>query len=197
MTAKHFYIFRHGECPFNLSGHIQGQRFNGSLTEHGKRQALMVGLALQDKQIDVIVSSPMRRAVQTAQLARHFIPAPILIDNRFIEVNMGIIEGMHISVAEQKFAALYKHWRSNNPQDAEVCFENGETKAAVRRRIFAALNHYALQTPYQNIAVSGHGITISQTLLYFGVSRANIPNGSILSLRHDAAGWQYDGFILI
>lgn len=32
-TPKNFYIFRHGECPLNVSGRIQGQTFDGELTE--------------------------------------------------------------------------------------------------------------------------------------------------------------------
>lgn len=38
-TPKNFYIFRHGECPLNVSGRIQGQTFDGELTEKGRAQA--------------------------------------------------------------------------------------------------------------------------------------------------------------
>ena len=46
---KHFYIFRHGQCPLNISNHIQGQRFNGNLTPIGKLQALKTGEKLKNK----------------------------------------------------------------------------------------------------------------------------------------------------
>lgn len=196
-AAKQFYIFRHGECPFNVTGHIQGQTFNGNLTEHGRQQAANVGAALKDKEIEIIITSPLRRAVQTAQIVRSFIKdVPIWVDKRFIEVNMGEAEGMHISVAEKKFAKLYRRWRSSKPQDADACFLNGETKAEVRHRIFEALNFYATETDYQNIAVSGHGITLSQVLLYFRINRSDIPNGAILHLSFQNGHWKYEELML-
>ena len=193
--AKHFYIFRHGECPFNLSGHIQGQRFNGRLTEKGRRQAASVGERLRGREIDIIVSSPMTRALQTAKIVSQSINTPILIDKRLIEVNMGIVEGMHISTAEKRFPELYRHWRSNKPGDRMTRFEKGETKAEVRHRIFEALTHYAQETPYRNIAISGHGITISQLLLNFNIQQADIPNGAVLHLIYRRGKWIYGGFI--
>lgn len=195
-TAKHFYIFRHGECPFNLSGHIQGQRFNGRLTERGRQQAVSVGKRLRGRDIEIIVSSPMTRALQTAKIVRQIInDVPILVDNRLIEVNMGVVEGMHISVAEKRYSELYRHWRSNNPQDRATRFANGETKAEVRQRIFEALNYYARETAYRRVAVSGHGITISQLLLHFDILRSDIPNGAILHLGYHQEQWSCFGFI--
>ena len=72
---KHFYIFRHGQCPLNVTGHVQGQKFNGSLTEEGRRQASCTADKLKDKQITLIVTSPMKRAVQTALIIAEKIKA--------------------------------------------------------------------------------------------------------------------------
>lgn len=192
---KNFYIFRHGECPFNVSGHIQGQKFNGGLTLKGQEQARHTGEILAGRNIEIIVSSPMKRALQTAKIVAQRINAPILIDRRFIEVNMGVAEGMHITLAEKNFAELYQRWRSNRPDDGGTRFEKGESKAEVRKRLFEGLNYYAEQTPYTNIGISGHGITISQALLSVGICRNNIPNGSVLHLLHDEAGWKYGEFL--
>ena len=111
--TKHFYIVRHGECPLNVTNHIQGQRFNGNLTLSGCLQAQRTGKNLRNKNITLIVSSPMKRAMQTAKIVSEIIKAPILIDTRFIEVNMGIVEGMHISYVEKYFSDLYYKWRNN------------------------------------------------------------------------------------
>ena len=51
---KHFYIFRHGQCPLNITNHIQGQRFNGNLTPIGKLQALKTGEKLKNKNITLL-----------------------------------------------------------------------------------------------------------------------------------------------
>ena len=192
---KHFYIFRHGECPFNVSGHIQGQRFNGRLTSNGIRQAHNVGQCLLDKHIEVIISSPMRRALETSKIVQKYLNVPIFIDHRFIEINMGIIEGMHISLAEKKYAKTYSLWRNPLYQNKNIRFLGGESKNEVRQRIIEALTHYACETTYQNLAISGHGITISQTLMNLGIDITDIQNGSIVHISYSHPDWQYLGFI--
>ena len=170
--VKYFYIFRHGECPLNKTGHIQGQTFNGSLTERGCRQAQNIGMILKDKKIEIIISSPLKRAIQTAKIIRENLElVPILVDKRITEVNMGVVEGMHISCAEKKYAQTYEKWRSGKLKDLLTSFENGESKADVRKRIFEALEYYANNTNYVNIAISTHGIAISQILQYFGIKK--------------------------
>ena len=191
--TKHFYIFRHGQCPFNVSGHIQGQRFNGNLTPEGRRQAARTAEKLKDKHITLIVSSPMKRALQTAAIVAGRCHAPILVDHRFIEVNMGIVEGMHISAVEKNFAELYDRWRHD--KQGNIRFMFGETKSEVRRRILQGLNYYAENTPHPNIGISSHGIAISQMLQYFNIDRCNIPNGAVLHLSYDAPSWQYQEFM--
>lgn len=193
--TKHFYIFRHGECPFNVTGHIQGQRFNSSLTPNGRAQAHRVGERLCGKNIEVIISSPMRRALETAKIVQNHIGVPIYVDRRFIEVNMGIVEGMHISLAEKRYAETYAMWRNPDYQKKNIRFTGGESKEDVRRRVFEALNYYTHATSYQNLAVSGHGITISQTLLNFNVEKPDIENGAIVHICYNSPQWEYLGFI--
>ncbi len=191
--TKHFYIFRHGQCPLNVSGHIQGQKFNGELTAEGHRQATHTADILKDKQITLIISSPLKRALQTALIVADKIKAPIWIDHRFIEVNMGIVEGMHISFVEKKFAEIYTRWR--NDPSGSVRFKGGETKGEVRKRILQGLNFYALTTPHQNIAISSHGIVLSQMMQHLGINKYDIPNGSVLHLYYQNPNWHYHEFL--
>ena len=190
---KHFYIFRHGQCPLNISNHIQGQRFNGNLTPIGKLQALKTGEKLKNKNITLIVSSPLKRAMQTAKIVSDIIKAPILIDSRFTEVNMGIVEGMHISYVEKNFSELYFNWRNNKNGDTR--FAGGETKQEVRARILDGLNHYSDNPIHQNIGISSHGIAISQIMQHFGIPCSNVPNGAILHISHHSTDWQYHELI--
>ncbi len=195
-NIKNFYIFRHGECPLNQSGHIQGQSINGKLTDKGCKQAHAIGNILKDKKIEIIISSPMIRAIQTAKIVRDYLDKiPIMVDHRLTEVNMGVVEGLHLSLAEKLYKDVYKHWRSNKPKDLLTSFENGETKADVRKRVFAALEYYAQKTSYYNIAVSSHGIVISQIMQFLGVKKSDIPNGSILFLAYINNAWRYNGFV--
>lgn len=190
---KHFYIFRHGQCPLNVTGHVQGQKFNGSLTEEGRRQASCTADKLKDKQITLIVTSPMKRAVQTALIIAEKIKAPIWVDHRFIEVNMGIIEGMHISVVEKKFGETYDQWRHN--KNGTIRFKGGETKSEVRTRILEGLNFYDENTSHDNIGISSHGIAISQMMQYLGQNCSDVPNGAVLHLSRENGKWKYHELI--
>ena len=193
--VKNFYIFRHGQSSYNVEGKIQGHTNNSVLTNQGIDQAHNAANLLKNKNIEVIVSSPLRRAKQTGSIVAKSIQVPLRFDDRFTEVNVGIAEGMHYTKAMETFGELYTKWRSADPQYADIHFEQGESKRQVQQRIFKALNEYARKSKYSNIAVSGHGITLSQALMALNVETDDIPNGSIVHLQYDNEQWKYLGFV--
>ncbi len=188
---KDFYVFRHGETSYNVSGHIQGHSNDSRLTANGKLQARAAGYKLKSKNIEIIFSSPLDRAVETGRIIADIIKVPLQTDERLIEVNVGIAEGMHYLEAEKQFADLYRRWRSTDPQYADTRFEGGETKNEVRARIFEALNFYAAETPYHHIAVSAHGITLTLILQALQIQRYDIPNCTIVHLAYNKNNWQF------
>ena len=109
---------------------------------------------------------------------------------RFIEVDVGVIEGMHFSEIEEKYGEEYKRWRSSDIRDEDFHFERGESKREVCMRVFDGLNYYAESSPYQNIAISAHGIVLSQVLLRLEHKEYTINNGSIISLEYDNGNWK-------
>lgn len=72
------YLIRHGETVDNVAQIMQGQT-QGCLTEHGREQAEEVAARLAKKKIDAIVSSDLRRAIQTAEIisTRHGLPVSV------------------------------------------------------------------------------------------------------------------------
>ncbi len=193
---KHFFLFRHGETTYNVNGLIQGQTNNSVLTEIGIKQAFCIGKTLQEYPLEVLISSPLKRAVQTATHVLTFFPnLPFQTDNRLTEVNVGEIEGLHYTVVQEKFKEKYQQWRSIDSTFQDVKFEAGESKRDVRTRIFDVLNDYANKTLYTYIAVSGHGILLSQLLLSLGHHISDIPNASILHLTYQHHQWTFEEMI--
>ena len=188
--VKHFYIFRHGQSTYNVAGRTQGQTNDSVLTELGKKQALNIGQRLKNKGIEIIICSPLQRSKQTAALANQSLNVQIIDDRRFIEVDVGVIEGMHFSEIEKKYGEEYKRWRSSSIRDENFHFERGESKREVYLRIFEGLNHYAENSPYQKIAISTHGIVLSQVLLRLEHKEYTINNGSIICLEYDNKNWK-------
>ena len=125
---KTFYIFRHGQSSYNLAGRTQGQTNDSVLTELGQQQAVQIGQRLQDKHIELILCSPLVRARQTAELANRSLNVPIIYDNRFIEVNVGEIEGLHYTEIMEKYGEKYQQWRSSDQQFENLRFNGGESK---------------------------------------------------------------------
>ncbi|KKK94352.1 hypothetical protein LCGC14_2683730, partial [marine sediment metagenome] len=60
------YCIRHGESTYNAEGRIQGQS-DVPLSELGRRQGEAVAAALRAEPVEAIYSSPLRRAMQTAE----------------------------------------------------------------------------------------------------------------------------------
>lgn len=191
-----FYIFRHGQSTFNTLGKVQGHTNSSILTDLGKKQALTVGQRLIDKNIDVIITSPLKRALETAEICNQLLKKPIVIDDAFIEVNVGEIEGLHHTEVSNKFGEKYDRWRSNSPKYLNLSFDGGESKQEVRDRIFSGLKKY-LQTDYQNIAISSHGIMLSQILLALGEDFIEISNSGIICLNNNGSelSLKFEGFI--
>ncbi len=101
---------------------------------------------------------------------------------------------MHYTQAMEKFGDLYKKWRSAKHPDEDICFEEGESKRQVRQRVFSALQQYA-QSKYNNIAISGHGITLTETLHALNIDKEEVDNGEIIHLQYDNDNWHYIGSI--
>ena len=193
---KHFYLFRHGETTYNTNGFIQGQTNNSVLTSKGIEQAYQIGLKLKKYPIEILLSSPLKRAIQTAdEVLKSFSNLPFQIDSRFTEVNVGEIEGLHYQIVQKKFKDKYEAWRSLDEKYLDLSFQGGESKRQVRTRIFDALLEYAQKTNYKHMAIAGHGILISQILLALDQSVEDVKNGSILHISFQNNNWHFEEFL--
>ena len=70
-------MFRHGQSTFNTKGIIQGHTDGSLLTDLGRQQAVEAGKKLADKNISLIISSPLKRAKETAELVNTSVKAEI------------------------------------------------------------------------------------------------------------------------
>lgn len=175
-----FFLVRHGETDWNLVGRIQGST-DIPLNETGRAQALATGEKMQGRRWDVIVSSPLSRAMETASIIATAIglPAPTPIAD-IVERNYGEAEGM----TGPELEAFY-------PNDTPV--PGRETREAVKARVIAALHVIASENQGKNVVVVAHGGVIRAVLqsttghAFFG---ERITNGSVHSFHHSDDGLQ-------
>lgn len=152
---------RHGESEWNAIGKWQGQT-DVPLTELGRSQARALGrrLARLKLRFDLVVSSDLSRASETAELALAELEAgPLLCDPRLREIKFGSLEGKtkaEFSDQEREHAA--KWWRS--PYDIQVQ-GGGESMSDLRRRVDAWMS----ELPDQGaVLVFSHGGVIRDRL---------------------------------
>lgn len=97
MSMTEICLVRHGQTDWNFQEIIQG-REDIPLNEVGKKQASQSAAALQAEAWDVIISSPLIRAQETAkEIAEATGLQSILLDERFVERNFGEASGKPVA----------------------------------------------------------------------------------------------------
>ncbi|GAB6089317.1 histidine phosphatase family protein [Spirochaeta dissipatitropha] len=105
------YIVRHGESEGNSQGILQGQK-DYPLSELGRQQSKSAAEHLSDLGIELVLSSPLLRTRETADIitAANEYPAAIL-DDRLMELDTGIFTGMTIREIEREMPAEWAAFR--------------------------------------------------------------------------------------
>ena len=176
---KNLYIFRHGQTDLNKEGRFQGQSNNPPLNAEGLAQAKALATQFTDIKLDIVYTSPLKRAYQTGEVVAKSKNVPLIVDKRLIEGNFGIAEGMLKTDIQMQFAAEYKRWRDF--KDMDYAFEGGESKQQILNRVLDFIAFLQTQ-PYQNIAVSAHSAVIRSLLIHLGVFQDKIPNAQFIKI---------------
>lgn len=88
-------LTRHGQTDWNVQGKAQG-RTDTELNSTGIEQAKMLAEKIKNYNIDVIISSPLKRARKTAEIIATGRNIPILCDEDIIERSFGKYEGQKL-----------------------------------------------------------------------------------------------------
>lgn len=151
-ARNNYFIMRHGESEHNVARVMDYKVSNKSpLTEKGKAVARQNAAFLKDKKIDIIITSPVLRTKQTAQIAADVIgfdKKKIIEDKRIIEVQTGVFDGRSVDEYRASFATNEEYF-TKTP-------EGGENFSDVRRRMGDFI--YDLETKYEgkNILIVSH-----------------------------------------
>lgn len=130
-------LARHGETPWNAEGRYQGQE-DIPLSDVGIAQATALGQRLADTRIHRAVSSPLSRAVRTAQLALGDARAAILeLDDGLKEIGHGEWEGLLASDIRQRDRQRLQAWR-DVPDTVQMPGAGGESLQQVLDRAWPA-----------------------------------------------------------
>lgn len=169
---KNLYLLRHAQSEYNEKGIFQG-RLNSDLTPLGFVQARLSAQELLDKNIEVIYSSPQRRAYKTALTVADVLGLEVIVDERIREMSFGIYEGKPFWELMEKEGEMLRAWLSNPLKNPLPTQENMEE---FKKRVEDFLRDI-LQNPYKNILIVAHGGTLHAIVcLSLGLGLENLWN---------------------
>lgn len=144
-------LARHGETDWNRAGRFQG-RADPPLNDLGRRQAVELAATLAGEEAAAVYTSPLRRALQTAEVvaAQHRL-TPVAVDG-LCEVDVGSWQGLTRPEVEQRFPEQYRRWL-----DYGQGWDDGETYEQMGTRVVTALEQLAAQREGERIIAVTHG----------------------------------------
>lgn len=105
MAEVHVFLIRHGETVLNAAGVLRGQ-LDIQLDETGEAEASALGELFRGVPLSAVVSSPLRRAVDTARPVAMASGAPLAIDDRLSDRYYGEWAGHSLEQVEARFGSI-------------------------------------------------------------------------------------------
>ncbi|QXJ20712.1 bifunctional RNase H/acid phosphatase [Actinomadura graeca] len=144
-------LLRHGETRLSVE-----KRFAGTgdvpLTGTGHAQARAAALALKDRGIEAIVTSPLSRCRDTAAEVASATGLDVRVEDGFRETDFGAWEGLTFAEAGERHPAELRAWL----RDPDAAPPGGESFAAVSRRVRTALDKLMVRHRHRTVLVVSH-----------------------------------------
>lgn len=155
MSTK-IIIVRHAQAEGNIKRYFQGHT-DGPISEGGFAQLDALAARFESIDFQAIYSSPLKRAYMTAEACNRRLKLPIHTDERLMEINGGVLEGVPWADFPKLYPEQAKFWDS-----APHLFrpEGGESVPEVIARMSAAVCDIAARHEGETVVVATHGCAI-------------------------------------
>jgi len=181
-------LARHGETEWNATEIFRG-RADVALNENGLRQAQLLGEYLSREKIDIVYSSPLKRAVKTAEAVagRHKLDVNI-VDN-LNDIDCGEWQGLTLREVKERYAELYQDWLDTPEQ---VKLPGGESLEEVRSRAVPFVQDAVMRCGEGKIVLVSHRV-VNKVLI---CALLGLDNSFFWSFKLDTGGitrFNFDG----
>ena len=182
-------LLRHGQTPMSVQKRYAG-RTDAPLTDTGVRQAVAAAKRLAPAGIAAIVTSPLQRAVRTAEEVAAATGVPVLADDGFRETDVGAWEGLTFAEVRERWPSEVTRWLA----DPDVAPPGGESFAAVSERVTAALHRVLAGREGQTVLIVSHVTPIKMLV----AAALLAPSAALYRMHLDVAAlceidWYADG----
>ena len=196
MKTTRFCLVRHGETDWNVARRLQGHT-DIPLNQHGITQAIQMAKALKaiDLQFDVLYSSDLQRAADTASAIEEKFGVQAIIDQELRERHLGGLQGLTTDEGPQLKPDL---WSIHLSRNLDHTLEGGESIRQFASRIHRALENIRAQHDGKTILLVSHGGALD--MMYRLASKQSlesekavaVPNASLNWISHNGYSWQVD-----
>lgn len=145
------YFVRHAHSPY-----VPNREAERSLSERGRRDALHVARTLTEYDIDVVVSSPYTRAVETVQETAEAVGTDVITESGFRERTLA---ENHVEDFEE---AITRVWN-----DPSFSLEGGEANEVAQERGIEAVERTLERWNGEDIVIGTHGNVLTLILNYY------------------------------
>ena len=188
----HLIAIRHGETEWNREGRFQGH-LNSALNQEGLEQAAALGERLAEERFDLLLSSDLGRALQTASAIAMRTGHEIVVEPRLRERRMGIFQGLTPDEAQARYPEDYARFRSHDP---DYVIPEGESLRQLFQRSVACLTELAVRHQGRTLATVTHGGVLAMLYRHAMAMPLEAPrdftlhNTGVNRFRHRLGAWQ-------
>ena len=158
MPLLRLHLLRHGQTNASRGNLFCGRRLDPSLTEEGLLMAQSFAAAYRDRRWAGIYSSPLRRALTTAQPLADAVGMPVQPRDGFAEIDYGSWDGLSAPEVAERFPIEYARWTADPAWNPPT---GGETAVALAQRVTRELESIE-RTHHDggNVLIVAHKATI-------------------------------------
>jgi len=183
-------VFRHGETLWNREDIIQGHT-DTDLSDLGREQARKLGKKLINIPIDLVISSNMKRAKETAEIVFSGRNIKTILTPDLKEFSFGKYEGKSREemIREMGPETMDKFW---SHEYLDFSFPGGEKKIDVRERAVKAVERYINDDNLKTVAVSTHGGIVRELVQYAAKEKARplkVGNCAMFEIKIENGVW--------
>ena len=141
------------------------------MSRTGKAQVNNLGKALKSEKISAIYSSPLRRALDTANAIAKYHKLPVQIEPELRELEVGELEGMSVESLTNDFSHFLVHW---NKGEGSEKLPGGESLVDLQERAWSIVQHISAENQGTVIVVCHYFVILTIICAALGLPPSGI-----------------------
>ena len=188
----HLIAIRHGETGWNKESRFQGH-LNSALNDEGLAQAQALGERLAAERFDLLLSSDLGRALQTASAIALRSGHEVVVEPRLRERRMGIFQGLTPAEVQARYPEEYARFSSRDP---DYVIPEGESMRQLFERSVACFTALARRHAGLTLATVTHGGVLAMLYRHAMAMPLDVArdfplhNTGVNRFRHRMGAWQ-------